>query len=412
MVRIGAHVRRPVDWPPAVSTSSLSGHPLTPEDIDRVVAVADPIIRNLRITQAYHELSAAAAVHIGPIANWCTYATWASKQAGRTIRKEDLQRAAEAAFRSSPDAERAASQVTTEAGRFGASVPLDAPLASVWEILDPAAAFDRASVAVARGNLRVFEEIGRAFAWFEVDCGAATTAGGEGLARFTERLRPGEPPTGQRYLRQAFAHYDRARFETDPIVRAQLVLLANLEVGFHEQVRLQPEITEALDAGVVDPRDVRDRVVQALFPGAGWILRLRLFVARVLGRRSPLDVAVDALVAEKQRLVRGIVTRHLMSIDLGTAVRLQLGSDLGAGFPPSLREIVVPELRDLLARIDPTPDSERDSGAADWADLGDRIHFIADMFRCFQESPFLFDPPFTDAQLVELDAGERPVDPL
>jgi len=395
-----------------VSTSSPSDRALTPEDIDRISAVADPIIRNLRITQAYHELSATAAVHIGPVANWCTYATWASKQAGRTIRQEDLQRAAEAAIRSSPDAQRAARQLTIAAGRFGASIPLDAPVASVWEILDPSAAFDRASVAVARGNLRVFEEIGRAFAWFELDCGMATTAGGDGLARLMERLRPGDPPTGQRYLRQAFAHYDRARFETDPRVRAQLVLLANLEVGFHEQVRLQPEIKEALDAGVVDPRDVRDRVVQALFPDAGWLLRLRLFVAGVLGRRSPLDVAVDALVAEKQRLARGIVTRHLLSIDLGSSVQLQLGNDLGAGFPPSLREIVLPELRDLLARIDPTPDSERESGAIDWADLGDRINFIADMFRCFQESVFLFDAPFSDGQLAQLDAGERPVDPL
>ena len=61
-----------------------------------------------------------------------------------------------------------------------------------------------------------------------------------------------------------------------------------------------------------------------------------------------------------------------------------------------------PSSSDLLARIDPTPDSPRESGAADWADLGDRVHFIADMFRCFQESPFLFDPPFTRAQLERL----------
>ena len=101
-----------------------------------------------------------------------------------------------------------------------------------------------------------------------------------------------------------------------------------------------------------------------------------------------------------------------MSIDLGTAVRLRLGEDLGAGFPPPLREIVVPELRELLDRIDPTRDSQRDSGVADWADLDDRIHFIADMFRCFQESPFLFDPPFSQAQLERLEAGERPPDPL
>ena len=101
-----------------------------------------------------------------------------------------------------------------------------------------------------------------------------------------------------------------------------------------------------------------------------------------------------------------------MSIQLGTAVRLQLGEDLGVGFPPTLREIVLPELRELLDRIDPTRDSQLESGAVDWADLGDRVHFIADMFRCFQESPFLFDPPFTPAQLERLDAGERPADPL
>ena len=66
--------------------------------------MADPVIRNLRITQAYHELSAATAARVGPVATWCTYATWASKQAGRTIRKEDLRSGLEAALRSSPDA--------------------------------------------------------------------------------------------------------------------------------------------------------------------------------------------------------------------------------------------------------------------------------------------------------------------
>ncbi len=101
-----------------------------------------------------------------------------------------------------------------------------------------------------------------------------------------------------------------------------------------------------------------------------------------------------------------------MSIQLGTAVRLQLGEDLNSEFPPSLREIVLPELRELLDRIDPTRDSQLQSGAVDWADLGDRVHFIAEMFRCFQESPFLFDSPFTPAQLERLDAGARPADPL
>ena len=382
---------------------------LTPEDVDRVAAVADPVIRNLRITQAYHELSAAAAEQLGPVANWCTFATWASKQAGRTIRREDLRRSLEEAFRSPEAATRTAEAAPAAEAR---TTPLEASLASVWEVVDPAAAVDRASDAVARGNLRVFEEIGREFARFDVECGDHTAFDAGALASFVAGLRDGEPPHGQRYLRQAFSHYYGARFETDPLVRAQLVLLANLEIGFHEQTRLQPEIAEALDAGVVDPRDVRDRLIATLWPRAAWLVRLRLWIARLLGRRSALDVAIDALVAEEQRLVRRILTHHLMSIDLGSAIRLRLGEDLGAGFPPSLRQVVLPELRDLLDRIDPTPDSRRESGAIDWADLGDRVHFIADMFRCFQESPFLFDPPFTPSQLERLDAGERPADPL
>ena len=274
-----------------MSSPSLSRRPLTPEEVDRIAAVADPVIRNLRITQAYHELSAATAAHLGPVANWCTFATWASKQAGRTIRKEDLRRGLEAAFRSSPDAVQAASDVKTEAKRFGASIPLDASLASVWAVVDPAAALDRTSAAIARGNLRVFAEIGREFARFNVESGSGGLDDPDVLARFVEGLRPGDPPTGQRYLRQAFSHYHRARFETDPVTRAQLVHLANLEIGLHEQIRLQPEIQAALEAGVVDPRDVRDRIVAALFPHAASLVRLRLWFARLIGRRTLLDQA-------------------------------------------------------------------------------------------------------------------------
>ncbi len=283
-------------------------------------------------------------------------------------------------------------------------------LASVWRVVDPAAALDRASAAVARGNLRVFEEIGREFARFDVECGPDATIDADTLVRFVERLEPGEPPDGQRYLRQAFSRYHRARFEVDPGTRAQFILLANLEIGFHEQTRLQPEIAEALDlpSWIHAPAGSRRH---GPVPDAGWIVRLRVLIARLIGDAAT-DLAIDPLVLEEQALVRRVLTRHLMSIELGTAVRLQLGEDLGGGFPLSLREIVLPELRDLLDRIDPTPDSPRESGALDWADLADRVHFIAEMFRCFQESAFLFEQPFTPAQLEQLDAGERPADPL
>ncbi|MBL8168391.1 MAG: hypothetical protein JNJ50_09570, partial [Acidobacteria bacterium] len=59
-------------------------------------------------------------------------------------------------------------------------------------------------------------------------------------------------------------------------------------------------------------------------------------------------------------------------------------------------------------RIDPTTDSLRDSGAVDWANLAERLHFIADLFRCFHEAPELFDPPFTAEQLVVLKTDRLP----
>ncbi|MDX6678814.1 MAG: hypothetical protein QOE31_2866, partial [Solirubrobacteraceae bacterium] len=41
---------------------------------------------------------------------------------------------------------------------------------------------------------------------------------------------------------------------TDPGERSALILLANLEIGMHEQTRLQPEIRASLDA----PNDVAE----------------------------------------------------------------------------------------------------------------------------------------------------------
>jgi hypothetical protein len=61
----------------------------TVQDVQRIAAIANPVLRNLEITHCYARLAASFAAH-GDGANWCTYATWASRQAGRTIRGEDL----------------------------------------------------------------------------------------------------------------------------------------------------------------------------------------------------------------------------------------------------------------------------------------------------------------------------------
>ena len=236
------------------------------DDVRRIAAIANPVIRNLEITHCYSRLAAAFAERSGEGANWCTYATWASRQAGRTIRGEDLlehfgRRLGEGRWLLHPITtlwrrllRRGLFQPETRIGRLTAELhtPFDAfELAS-----DARRAREPEGVRGDRARVRALSR---------------TTARGPTrlrVQRFLDGLRPGDPPEGQRYLRQAFARYERRRLERDPKARAELAVLANLEIGFHEQTRLQPEIREALDAAYATQEDLGRRALEALFPSA------------------------------------------------------------------------------------------------------------------------------------------------
>ncbi|MBI2999770.1 MAG: hypothetical protein HYY46_15170 [Deltaproteobacteria bacterium] len=77
-------------------------------------------------------------------------------------------------------------------------------------------------------------------------------------------------------------------------------------------------------------------------------------------------------------------------------------------FPQALAQIRNPKLREMLAQTDVTPDSLSDSGAEDWADFKERMHFITDFFRAYQERQVLFDAPFTPEQVAILKLGRQP----
>ena len=54
--------------------------------IAAIAAIRNRVVRNLEITECYADLSAALRARTGDAADWCTFATWASRQAGQTIR--------------------------------------------------------------------------------------------------------------------------------------------------------------------------------------------------------------------------------------------------------------------------------------------------------------------------------------
>jgi len=358
-------------------------------EVEQIATLRDPVLRNLQITQCYAELSAALAARTGLSANWCTFAAWASKQAGQSIRKEDLRRTLEHALRELGE--------PREVLEPGSERGLD----EIWDAARQALHFqltvDRVSQAVGRGNQKVFAEIGREFARFCAQFLDDSDPDETKLEVFCAELKPGDPPEGQRYLCQAFRRYYRAFFTQDPQTKAELLLCANLEIGLHEQTRLQSEIAEALDAGFVNTAEFLNRFKAGTLPVLGMAPQPALF-------RQQLA----SWLGSARLRMRHVLTALLMTIQLPPDLTLRLGDDLIAAYPERLIEVSDPELRQLLQQIEPASDGLSGSGARDWADLHDRLHFIAELFRCYAESTDLFGPPFTQQQVIDLKAGRKP----
>ena len=200
-------------------------HDVTVDYCHRVAAVRNDRVRNLLITQAYHDISREMARVIGLFhMNWCTIACWASKRAGQTIRGEDVA------------GQRALVGVLER-------VPIRAPPS-----LDVAT--EITSTAIAVGIRVVFEEVARAFASFLETFGHDNAPDAAKLEAWAERFVVGAPETGgQDPLRRAFELYARARFETDMNKKAEHLHAANIYVALQEQTRLQSRIAAGMPGG-------------------------------------------------------------------------------------------------------------------------------------------------------------------
>ena len=376
------------------------------EEIDRIAGNPEPVIRNLQITQCYYELSQAFRQNFGPAANWCTFAAWASKQAGQSIRREDLVRSFDYYSHRSPEIGLAIKALTKIASGTGLPPDLKRSLEILLREIRPEEIFDRVSDAVARGNKKVFEEIGRIFADFLLKFQADPAFDSKKISDFCSQLSSGDPPQGQGLLCEAFKNYYRASFTKEPKEREELLFFGNLLVGYHEQTRLQPEIAEAQNAPFENRELMKERLLKIVLPGF-WH-RLRHKAARLLGRELPLDRTIERLMNQIQIITRRVTTEYMMTLHLAEGEVLRLGHDLKGSFPDTLKEIKDSQLTEFLNRVDPTADSLRQSGAQDWSDFDERMHFISDFFRAYHNNLQLFHPPFTDYQVKEIKSGKLP----
>lgn len=358
------------------------------QDLERIARVEMPALRNLLITQRYHDLSGALGRVLGPSnANWATFATWASKTAGESIRGEEVPRQLTALLRMEAELEEHLERVTRALALFPAFADLD--------LFDVARAIvAEVSRQIAEGNLRVFAELAPLFAMFAGEFEDSSRRTQENLASFLERLRPGPPEEGgQDLLKLAFRAYFDASAASTEKQRAELTLYGNLLIGLHEQTRLQPNIAAALNA------PLSRRVYADLRPKTTLLLKTAF--------RPLLVLAYGHIQEAWQRLA----TRFLMRLTLPGGAAIPLGVDIPAGsnpFPKDLDPLHYLVLIELVQRYDPNLHSTAGSAAINWCVLANRMTFIIDLFRCRQQDRTLFEAPFTLDQRRLLEAGVVP----
>jgi len=129
-------------------------------DVERITAIPDPVIRNLNITQCYYELSNAMEKLLGINPNWCTFAVWASKQAGQSIRREDITRTYEYYFRHSPEIKSILENISL-VGLLKNLPEVKTITDSIVQVINVDTIFETSAMAVEPGTGKFLKRLGK-----------------------------------------------------------------------------------------------------------------------------------------------------------------------------------------------------------------------------------------------------------
>ena len=379
---------------------------IDPLRISSIAEHPEPVLRNLQITQTYSEINLALSELLGKNnVSWCAYATWASKTAGKFIRLENVDAAIEEFLRGKDWAKELIRVIPGAMTWFGWRVKINNSF--LLNILNETAR--AAATEVAKGNLLVFAELAPLYVQFMQLITPHLDQKEQNLVAFLNYLQQNQIE-GNSYqkLVQAYSAYQEAIFEADPKAKAELIFYANVLVGYHEQIRLNPAINNSLNAPIEQIFKKRllgglERLIEASIPGFLFLLLSPLL-------KNSLTPVVHRMATDWRK----ISTKFLMQIEVPDG-HLDLSEDIpliayepGKMFPEELAEIRNPALLKVLAELDHSSNSSKGSAAKDWGNLGERMNFIADFFRSAQQDAHLFWPPFNAQQTALIKQGEVP----
>jgi hypothetical protein len=369
-----------------------------------IVMDTEPVLRNLKITQAYFDLSQAIAQRLGDVnANWCNFATWASKTAGRFIRMEDLNVHLHQLLHAHDDYNDWLGMIQDKFKELEIDHTFDhAQVHHAGQNV-----LTEISADIAAGNLKVFSELGPVFSTMIEAFDKPLEEEKPAIETLLASLIPGDTESGgQHMLANAVRDFYAAKHEMDRKRKAELMLRANAQTGLHEQIRLQPYIAAAMEAPIHH--------------------NFMIAIHKVVKEKTPehkhhlLHDTFNHLfhpIAQKAHDAwLKMSTHYLMTLVLPDGI-IHLGQDLTCPkdcslFPEHLSEPRDEDLIVLLKKYEAHLNTPIRSHARNWSVLNDRMHFILNLFRSRQQHRPLHESPFNPEQVHKIRQNTVPTGQL
>jgi hypothetical protein len=374
--------------------------PIGAADVARIVAIADPILRNLWITQTYADFSSRLRTMVAATdETWCGFAVWASATAGQSIRREEVP--AIIARLLGADHHQACLDEVNERYRHLRRVRIVPEVAEHHVVAAFAGPIDAVADHIAHGNTLVYAELAPLFVSFLelLEAGQPAEVTPDAVDAALDQLATSPIDAD---VRSAFHRYFVAVTDADPARRAWSILAGNVLAVAHEQHRLQADIGAAVDAGFVSAEDVVGRLVPRWVPD----LIVKLLTKPV---RRPIEILV-------RRLWEEAATELLMTLRVpGAALRLSRTLPPlpdGQMFPGDLAELGDGDDAAPYREWDRTSGTGHHDEAHDWVALRQRMSYIVNLFRSRQQDSTLAAAPFAAAQVEAMRRGTVPPPPL
>lgn len=360
-------------------------------------------------------------------ANFCTYATWSSFTVGRNVRNRLGPRALEGsvpeALRSTVtslaiDARRTNDNQMSKLLAMGQAVVFDEIMHAIAELIASTTVLDETGPSLAEhfpGTCSATElaamdpsnkTINTLIAAASAEPAIRSLLEPRITTRWDKRGDGHLDPPVPDALYNALVSYYLARQvaslpgfvndagENDPGLskaHAELILRANVQIGSYEQTRVQQVLDYPANQFPFDYFNEHVGIDDSERQGAGrWRRRLN-------------EAVLSRAQAHLGDTWRRFFTSRILVLRLGDEV-LRLGQDIpdakssGTFLPQDLETIEDDWLRQLMHRFDHSFGLGHGTAAYNWANYGDRLNYIVNLFRSRAQEPGIWVTPFTERE--------------